>query len=164
MYRQLLPSHLFSSHSDSSPSFFSLLAPSHHTPPPAAPYLPPSPLLPSPIFLPPPPYPFHLLFSSPLLPHLPYPYLPYLPSPPLSPPLPGIGGSSSGGAAVAGILGFMGGYPDPLASEGFLYSQRLAEAYKHVFAVRTVLTLTILLLHLVLNLIKIDMDCFYSEL
>jgi hypothetical protein len=50
--------------------------------------------------------------------------------------LTGIGGSSSGGAAVAGILGFMGGYPDPLASEGFLYSQRLAEAYKHVFAVR----------------------------
>jgi hypothetical protein len=61
--------------------------------------------------------------------------LPYL--------LTGIGGSSSGGAAVAGILGFMGGYPDPLASEGFLYSQRLAEAYKHVFAVRYIYPTTV---------------------
>jgi gamma-glutamyltranspeptidase len=48
----------------------------------------------------------------------------------------GIGGSSSGGAVVGGILNFMGGYPDPLASQGSLYTHRLAEAMKHAFAIR----------------------------
>ena len=49
----------------------------------------------------------------------------------------GASGSSSGGVAVAGILKFMEGYDEPLASLGDLYYHRLAEAYKHIFAMRT---------------------------
>ncbi len=48
----------------------------------------------------------------------------------------GASGSSSGGSVVAGILKFMESYDQPMASLGLLYNQRLAEAFKHAFAIR----------------------------
>ena len=48
----------------------------------------------------------------------------------------GVSGSSSGGPAVAGILEFMSGYLEPDVSVGDLYYHRLAEAFKHTFAIR----------------------------
>lgn len=45
-------------------------------------------------------------------------------------------GSSSGGAAVCGLLKFMSAYKEPLVSLGHLYYHRLAEAMKHVFAIK----------------------------
>lgn len=48
----------------------------------------------------------------------------------------GVGGSSSGGAVVAGILKFMTSFGEQLVSQGSLYNHRLAEAYKHAFAIR----------------------------
>lgn len=48
----------------------------------------------------------------------------------------GASGSSSGGSVVAGILKFMDSYEQPMTSLGLLYNQRLAEAFKHGFAIR----------------------------
>lgn len=48
----------------------------------------------------------------------------------------GASGSSSGAVAVAGLLKFLSSYADPMVAQGFLYYHRLAEAMKHVFAIR----------------------------
>jgi gamma-glutamyltranspeptidase len=48
----------------------------------------------------------------------------------------GASGSSSGGIAVAAVLEFLGGYPEPLASQGDVFYHRLVEAFNHVFAMR----------------------------
>lgn len=45
-------------------------------------------------------------------------------------------GSSSGGLALAGICEFMNSFKAPLVSQGLLYSHRLLEAFKNVFAIR----------------------------
>lgn len=48
----------------------------------------------------------------------------------------GASGSSSGGAAVLGILQYMFSFSEPLVSQGLVYYHRLAEAMKHIFAIR----------------------------
>eukprot|EP01035_Chromulina_nebulosa_P020104 gene20104-26102_t len=48
----------------------------------------------------------------------------------------GVGGSSSGGPVVASILKFMSLYAEPIVSLGQLYFHRLAEIYKHCYAIR----------------------------
>ena len=46
-------------------------------------------------------------------------------------------GSSSGGVAVSSVLKYMSGFPEPFVSvDSGLYYHRLAEAIKHVFAMR----------------------------
>lgn len=51
----------------------------------------------------------------------------------------GVGGSSSGGPIVVGLLKFMSSFSQPIASQGPLYYHRLAEAMKHMFAIRLAL-------------------------
>lgn len=48
----------------------------------------------------------------------------------------GASGSSSGAVAVTGLLKFLSSYADPMVSQSYLYYHRLAEAMKHVFAIR----------------------------